>query len=88
MSKAGKKTIYLDSFSGDAADLKKDQRTSENVLIVLLDSPRISTWDMSDHPWLVRAVKDLEKRGLITACDEPYPWHKYTVTKQGLSSIK
>ena len=75
--------VHLDSFSGAASDLKRGQRSSENVLAVLANRPRVSTWDMSEHDWLRSCIKDLRKRGLIVAETEPYQWHRYSLTEAG-----
>jgi len=77
--------MHIDYFSGEAADLKRGHRSSEDVLLVLAKHPRVSTWDMSELPWLRAAIVDLEKRGLIVAQDEPYPWHRYKLTSIGLA---
>lgn len=72
--------IFLDTFSGAAAYLKRGQRTSDNVLAALRRDPRISTWDMSEHPWLCRCIKDLIQDGLIIEDkNEPYPWHRFII---------
>jgi len=78
---------HICNFSGDLMDLKKKDRTEENALRVLNKSPRVSTWDMTEK-WINRTelwifLKDWEKRGLIKSVDEPYPWHKYVLTKTG-----
>lgn len=78
------RAIFLDSFSGAAADLPKGKRTANDVLAVLAKSPRVSTFDMSEHRWLRDAVYELHKRGLIDEDPtEPYPWHRYTLTDAG-----
>jgi len=59
--------------------LKKGQRTEANVLAALRRDPRISTWDMSEHPWLVSIIADLQKSGAILSMREPYPWHRFKV---------
>ncbi len=41
--------VFLDSFSGDIAELKRGQRTAENALAVLDKSPMVSTWDLSEN---------------------------------------
>lgn len=70
----------FDSFSGLAADLPKGKRTKENVLSALRLNPRISTWDMSEHPWLCGCIADLKRENLIVEDkDEPYPWHRFAV---------
>lgn len=72
--------IFLDSFSGAAADLKPSERTSDNVLAALRRDPRISTWDMSEQPWLYRCIKDLINDGLIIEDkNEPFPWHRFII---------
>lgn len=75
--------VFICSFSGVVADLPKKRRTEDNVLAVLIKSPRVSTWDMSENAWLRRIIASLEKRGLIEAKDEPYPWHRYEATEEG-----
>lgn len=73
--------IFIDSFSGPAADLRGKARTSENVLAALKKHPRVSTWDMSEHAWLRRCIADLQRQGLITEdSTEPFPWHHYVVS--------
>lgn len=73
--------IFLDSFSGDIADLKKGQRTVENALAILGVHPRVSTWDMSEHKWLRDLIGDMKKRGLIVEQKAAYPWHSYAVRR-------
>lgn len=80
--------IHIDSFSGKVVDLKRGQRTHENILEVLSKHPRISTWDMGELPWLRNAINELKLYGFIVEQDEPYPWHKYKVTDTGLSYMK
>jgi len=74
-----KKTIYLDSFSGAVADLKKGQRTADSVITVLKNDPMVSTWDMSENSWLCSIINNLKKEGKIKAEKSDYPWHKYSV---------
>lgn len=75
--------IYLDSFSGEIADLKRGKRTRENMLAVLAQSPLVSTWDMSEHAWLRNGIADMEDAGLIVSADQPYPWLRYELTDKG-----
>ena len=77
-------TIYLDSFSGAAADLKAKKRTHENVLAALKSDPRISVWDMQDHyRWLQPILNDLVRDGsIVEDKSEPYPWLRYVVNTQ------
>jgi hypothetical protein len=58
------RAIFLDSFSGAAADLKKGQRNEANVLAALAKSPRVSTWDM-EAARLRSCLKRLTLDGLI-----------------------
>lgn len=75
--------IFLDTFSGAAAELKRGQRSPENVLDALRRDPRISTWDMSEHPWLCRCIDDLKRTGSITEDkNEPYPWHRFIIKER------
>jgi hypothetical protein len=71
--------IFIDSFSGNAAQIKKKDRTVEALVAVLKENPRISTWDLSENPWLRSIVSDAKKQGLISEVDEPYPWHRFVV---------
>jgi DNA-binding HxlR family transcriptional regulator len=75
--------MHIDYFSGAASELKRGHRGADDVLSVLANSPRVSTWDMSELSWLRTAIADLEQRGLIVAKDEPYPWHRYALTDAG-----
>jgi hypothetical protein len=71
--------IHLDSFSGAAAELKPRERTRENVFAALASDPRVSTFDMSEKPWLRSLIADLKRDGTIVELDEPYPWHRYSI---------
>lgn len=76
--------VMLDSFSGALADLPPRRRTPENALAVLAKRPRVSTWDMSETPWLQRLVTNLKGEGLIAEVKtERYPWHRYELTDKG-----
>lgn len=79
--------IFLDSFSGAASDLKPSQRTRESMLAVLAKSPRVSTWDMSEHCWLRTIIADLKERKMIDELAEPYPWHRYALTDAGCALL-
>lgn len=71
----------FDSFSGPAALLPKNLRTPAGVLSALQRNPRVSTWDMSEMPWLRGCIDALKASGQITEDkDEPYPWHLYLIT--------
>lgn len=74
--------VFLDSFSGSILDLKPKQRTKENALAVLAKDPRVSTWDMSEYPWVRNLIEDLLRDGKIVAEDEPYPWHRYRIVNK------
>lgn len=78
---------FLDSFSGAVADLTPRERTFNNVLRVLSRSPRVSTWDMSEHAWVRNLIGDLKTRGLIVELEEPYPWHRYALTEAGRAAL-
>jgi len=75
--------ICIDNFSGPAADLKGRHRHYMSVLAVLEKNPRVSTWDMSEERWLRGCIDDLLHQQLIVAQDEPYPWHRWTLTDAG-----
>jgi len=72
--------IFIDSFSGDAANIKPKERTVENLVLVLKENPKISTWDFSENPWLHRLIKDALEKWMIKEAYEPYPWHRYVIT--------
>jgi hypothetical protein len=80
--------MHIDCFSGPAADLPKGQRSADSVLRVLVRSPRVSTWDMSETPWLRNCIERLSLDGLIRSDEkEPYPWCRYVVTASGLDHL-
>ncbi|MDD2730382.1 MAG: hypothetical protein PHR85_14640 [Malikia sp.] len=73
--------IFLDSFSGSAANLKPSLRTPQHVLSALRRDPRVSTFDMSECSWLCGCIDILKRDGHITEDEsEPYPWHRYVIT--------
>lgn len=80
--------IHICSFSSNAAELKPKDRTLIGVLSALKENPRISTFDMSENMWLVGLVQNLEKNNCIKPLKEPYPWHKWKLTKAGLKFIR
>lgn len=82
MKKATYSPVFLDSFSGAAVELKPSHRTPEKVLGALSNNPRVSTWDMSENPWLVGCIEILKRDGLISEDkSEPYPWHMFEIVK-------
>lgn len=71
----------FDSFSGPAAQLPPSHRTPAGVLSALQRNPRVSTWDMSETPWLRGCIDALKSSGqIVEDKDEPYPWHLYYIT--------
>lgn len=78
--------VFIDSFSGSVADLAPDrrnrpkQRTPEKVLAVLRRDPMVSTFDMSEHPWLCDCIETLKRDGRIVEDESTrYPWHRFNV---------
>jgi hypothetical protein len=78
-----KAAIYLDSFSGAAAELRPGHRSPFDVLEALKRDPRVSTFDMSETPWLRGAIDALKANGAIESVPEPYPWLRYKIKEQG-----
>jgi len=79
--------IFIDSFSGDLADLMPRQRSPRIALNVLKKSPRVSCFDM-DKRWLQYLIRDLKRDGLIEELPESYPWIKFALTEKGEQQIK
>lgn len=79
--------IFIDSFSGAAGDLPVRTRGPMDVLAVLEKNPRLSVFDMSATPWLCRCIDTLLKQKLIVKADEPYPWHRWTLTVSGKAAL-
>jgi len=77
------KGMHLCSFSCTAANLKKSLRNENGVLYALKHYPLISTFDMSEKPWLRNIIEALEKKGFIKKEKEPYPWHRWSLTAEG-----
>lgn len=81
--------VHLDSFSGAAAALPPRQRTAAHVLAVLAKNSRVSTWDMSEIPWLRARIYELIERRLIVHDDsEAYPWIRYNLTAEGKAELQ
>ncbi len=81
-------SAFFDSFSGAAAELpKRQQRDEAAVMRALMNDPRVSCFDRSEYPALDRTLVDLKKRGLIGEVHEPYPWHRFHVTPEGLEVL-
>jgi hypothetical protein len=67
------KIIYLD-------DLKIRDRTEENVLKILKQNPKISTFLMSEHyQWLCPVLGRLKANQKIVEVESKYPWHRFIV---------
>ena len=79
--------MHVCSFSGEAADLPRGKRTARDVLSTLSEHPRVSTWDMSETPWLRKRITELERGGLIESKNEPFPWHRYALTEAGEADL-
>lgn len=85
MSRRG--AIFLDSFSGAAADLPKGQRNADNVLRALAKMPRVSVWDM-EQAWLRNCLSRLTLDALIVEDKaEPYPWLRFNITQAGRAHL-
>ena len=75
-------TFHIDTFSGSLGELPKGQRTQENALRVLAADPRVSTFERGTA-WLEHLLSELTGNGLIVEENEPYPWHRYSLTTAG-----
>jgi len=81
--------IYIDSFSGAAADLPPSKRTPGHALRALARDPRVSTFDMSESCWLRGCIDALVQLEYIKPDPaEPYPWHCYTITDKGRERLE
>lgn len=81
--------IYIDSFSGTAADLHRSKRTPGHVLRALARDPRVSTFDMCKSRWLRGCIDGLVHIEYIKPDPaEPYPWHRYTMTDKGRARLE
>jgi hypothetical protein len=78
--------MHIDSFSGAASDLPVKLRSADNVLRVLAQHPRVSTWDM-EAGWLRNCIQRLKFDGLIREEDEPYPWLRFTITPNSRAAL-
>lgn len=80
--------MHICSFTNaPIVELKESMRNENGVLNALKMNPRISTFDMCEHEWLQDVIKSLEDKGLILAVKEPYPWHKWKITKAGKAAM-
>ena len=79
-----KYAIHLDTFSGGVGMLTKKQHRDHNLILrTLLRDPMVSTWDISESRNLQRTIKVLETANFIVSHEQPFPWHKFVVTKLG-----
>lgn len=83
-----RRRVFIDSFSGPAADLKFGKRNSTNVLHALAADPKVSCFDMSELDWLRRGVETLKSQGLVKNMPAAYPWCRYEVTPEGRAVIE
>jgi hypothetical protein len=75
--------VFIDTFSGDVADLPRKRRTESEVLKVLSVSPLVSCFDMVEHAWLRNIICRLSAKQAIVQRQEGYPWIRYSVTASG-----
>jgi hypothetical protein len=75
--------VFIDTFSGDVADLPRKRRTEAEVLKVLSTSPRVSCFDMVEHAWLRNIICRLSAKQAIIEAQEGFPWIRYIVTASG-----
>lgn len=75
--------VYIDSFSGDAAELKPKDRTIDNLIKALKKDSRVSYWDISENRWLRALIKKALKAGLIEEIHDDYPWIRYKTINKG-----
>jgi hypothetical protein len=76
--------VFIDSFSGLLADLKKKDRTPENALRALAKDGRVSCFDRSEFSWLNSLVENLVQREFISEDkSEQYPWQRFSLTEKG-----
>ena len=76
----------LCNFSNQIGKLsRKEQGLSLKVLACLSDDPRISTFDMNST--LSLTIKTLVENKWIKEVKEPYPWHKYKITRLGKKAL-
>lgn len=81
-------SVHIDTFSGAAADLPRRQHKDElAVMRALVRDPRVSCFDRSEYSTLDRTLVDLKMRSLIVETIEPYPWHRFHVTPEGLKML-
>lgn len=83
-----KKAIYLTSFSGAAAELKKSERNPLGILAALKSNSRVSTFDMCELPWLCNGIDALKRENLIVDVKENYPWLRYKLSPAGEAKLK
>jgi hypothetical protein len=86
MRTMGKYRLYIDSFCGPAAELKRGHRQPDDILSALKINPCVSTFDMSEHGWLVDGINALKKSGRIIELNEPYPWHRFKIVEDSASA--
>lgn len=82
-------SVHLCSFSGSVAYLSRKQKQNPmQVLQVLANDPRVSTFDMDEHN-LWQTIYALVEKGLLKdeTEKEVYPWCCFAVTKAGRKAI-
>jgi DNA-binding HxlR family transcriptional regulator len=79
--------MFIDSFSGSVVELKRDKREPADILKCLKKDPMVSTWDMSETPWLRKRIAILIKDGLVSEKKQSFPWHRYELTEKGLAEL-
>lgn len=81
--------IFLDSFSGGAADLPRKQMGDELLVLKAIGrDPRLSCFDRSEFPALERSVNALKKAGFIAEVPAAYPWCYFRITDAGVAALE
>ena len=75
---------HIDRFSTIDHLSKKQLANDETVLAVLRQTPRVSTFEMSEMKGVYHAIRRLERAGRIQldTIDLGYPWHHVKVVEQ------
>lgn len=73
--------VNIESFSGMAALLPASSRTPADILAALGECPFVSTFDMSELPWLRQGIESLLRNRKIVERPVDYPWHYYEAVK-------
>lgn len=81
-------TTYVCRFSGGLDDLKRQEQSSQDAVMLKLSTmKRFSVFEVTDNQTIAKTMDRIMKRGLIKTTGGGYPWTNFEITPEGQAII-